>query len=45
MTPPSSNEADIPDVATAIAMLPSDLTLASIVLYKNVFPVPYKFNK
>ncbi len=40
--PSSNREAAIPDVATARAILPSDLTFAKIVLYKKVLPVPYK---
>ncbi|PKB99246.1 hypothetical protein RhiirA5_300345, partial [Rhizophagus irregularis] len=36
--PPFSNNAAIPDEATAIAILDSDLTLAKIILNKKVFP-------
>ncbi len=43
--PPSNKLDAIPEVATAIPILPSDLNLANIVLYKKVFPVPPIRNK
>ena len=38
--PPSIKSAAIPEEATGNAISPCDLTFASIVLYKNVLPVP-----
>ena len=38
--PPGNRRAAIPEVATAIAILPSDRTFAKSVLQRNVLPVP-----
>jgi hypothetical protein len=38
--PPSIKSAAIPEEATGNAISPHNLTFASIVLYKNVLPVP-----
>jgi hypothetical protein len=38
--PPSNIDADIPDVAVAMAINPLDQTLVRRALYRNVLPMP-----